>query len=106
MKWQRVLFWAVFLLLSAIVLDMLIGQKVASEDVMRWSDRLRNGGGILFGLAGLLWILEKVGLRVAGARCRACRKPIAHGKTYCADDMRKFVEQGRERLHQHRGSGV
>ena len=84
----------------------LIGQKVASEEVMRWSDRLRNGGGILFGLAGLLWILEKVGLRVAGARCRACRKPIAHGKTYCADDMRKFVEQGRERLHQHRGSGV
>ena len=107
MVWQRVLFWSLFLLMAAMALNYLIGHQVSPEPGMTvWVDRLRNGGAILLGIAALMWLLEKLGVRVSGARCADCKKTIQHGQTYCRDDFKRRLEEGRERLHQHRGSGV
>ena len=107
MKWQRIMFWSLFLLLAALAVNALVGKDTASEvGVQIWVNRLRNGGAILLAIAGLLWLLEKVGLRVSGARCQDCKKSIPHGQVYCREDFRRRLEDGRERLHQHRGTGV
>ena len=49
---------------------------------------------------------HEVGLRISGARCADCKKTIAHGQPYCRGDFKRRIDEGRERLHQHRGTGV
>ena len=59
-----------------------------------------------FAMALVLAVVEKIGLRVAGARCRTCRRRVPHGHAYCFDHLLLEQSAAREKLHGRRGIGV
>ena len=107
LSWRKLGRWGLVVLLVALVVHLFLGQSVASEETAElWSQRLFLGGGVLLGLATLLWLAEQMGLRVSGARCRDCKKIIQHGKLYCHDHLMKRAMDAREKLHGQRGMGI
>jgi hypothetical protein len=99
---------ALLLLVAALLIPALknMNREISEEPLDQWADRLMSGAFIVFGIAAVLAILEKFGLRVSGARCRDCRKPIEHGKLYCREHLRERVEKAREKYHGEKGMGI
>ena len=96
------------LLLAALLLPAFDqAMDLASEDQLTtWKGQLFTFAVGAFALAVVLGLVEKMGGRVAGARCRDCRKRIKHGSSYCFDHLMKRREAARERLHGERGLGI
>lgn len=95
------------LLLSALLLPAFDqAMNLASEDQLTtWKGQLFTFAMAAFGLAVVLGVIEKLGGRVSGARCKDCRKRIPHGHAFCFDHLMKRREAARERLHGERGVG-
>ena len=76
-------------LLLALVLPVVNrALSLAERDrVDTWADWMLWGAAVLLGLALLLWLLEKVGLRVAGARCEDCGRSVQYGRSLCHDHL-------------------
>jgi hypothetical protein len=99
---------ALLLLISALLLPVVahVQREVSEDPLEQWADHLLSGSFLIFGVAVLLAIIEKAGIRVAGARCKICRRPIEHGKIYCRDHLREMTEKAREKYRGERGMGV
>ena len=99
---------ALLLLFTALLLPALrhLERNISEEPLEQWADRLMTGALLAFVAAVALAILEKLGLRVAGARCKDCRRPIPHGRLYCADHLRTRIEAAKEKYHGERGMGI
>lgn len=98
----------VLVLLLAFVLPVVgemvdLAERGALDSWAGWAFRI---AGLLLGIALVLWVLEKVGLRVTGARCEDCRKPVPYGHSLCADHLRARTYAAREKMHGERGTGV
>lgn len=96
------------LLVAALLFPVLshVRRDVSDDPWEEWADRLMTGSFIVFGLAALLAVLDKLGMRVSGQRCMDCRKPIEHGKQYCRDHLKQRIDAAREKYHGQRGMGI
>ena len=104
----RVFRLALLLLVAALLLPVLshVQREVSDDPLEEWADRLLSGAFLALGVAVVLALLEKAGVRVAGAKCQDCRKPIEHGKLYCRDHLRARVEAAREKYRGQSGMGT
>jgi recombinational DNA repair protein (RecF pathway) len=59
----------------------------------------------MLALALVALILEKLGLKVSGARCADCRRRVQHGHRFCYDHLRERTFRAQERFHGQRGAG-
>jgi len=104
MRSHSLLRLALLLVLVALIAPTL---KVASDaKVQEWAQWLLRGAGAVAALAVVAWLLEKIGVRVAGARCADCRRRVPYGHAYCYDHLRDRTHAAREKLHGERGSGI
>ena len=96
------------LLVAALLFPVLahVRRDVTDDPLEAWADRLLSGSFLLIGAAVVLALLEKAGLRVAGAKCADCKRPIEHGKIYCRDHLKSRIEAAREKYRGERGMGV
>lgn len=99
---------ALLLLIAALLFPVLahVQREVSSDPLEEWADRLLSASLLAFGAAVILALLEKAGMRVSGARCADCRKPIEHGKLYCRDHLKARIEAAREKYHGEKGMGI
>ena len=100
MRSQLFLRCGLLLLLLALLLPAIDGAVglADADELNTWKGHLFALGLGAFGLALLLGIVEKLGLRVSGARCHDCRKRIPHGHAYCFDHLMGRRERARELL--------
>ena len=108
MSWRGLVRLGLALLLLALVAPVMLetvnlAERNDLDSLVGWFLR---GAGILLGLALVLYVLEKVGLKVSGARCVTCKRRISYGHAYCYDHLRDMTLKARERYHGERGSGV
>ena len=77
-----------------------------TDQLSSWKGQLFTVAMGAFALARVLAIFEKAGMRVAGARCRDCKKRIPHGHAYCFDHLMARQDKARDRMHGEHGLGV
>lgn len=108
MKAGRLLRLALLLVITALLLPAMNEAVVLADrdQLDSWQGLALKGAVGAFCLALLLSLVEKLGGRVAGARCRDCRRRVPHGHAYCLDHLQARRQQAQERLHRERGSGV
>ena len=104
----RVLRLGLLLLVAALLFPVLshLKREITEDPLDIWADHLLTGAFILIGVAIILSLLEKTGLRVSGARCADCKRPIEHGKLYCRDHLKARIEAAREKYRGHSGMGL
>ena len=98
----RVLRWGLFLVLVALIVPIVFESRRSLSDetgdvITTWV--LRAAGMTLAAALGI-WLLEKIGVTAAGARCRDCRKRIPYNHAYCQDHLKARTEAAREK-HRH-----
>lgn len=108
MRWQTLIRFGLLLLLVGLIGPVVIESARLAEgddtDAIRgW---VLQTSGLLLGGALVLWILEKTGLKVSGARCVDCRKRIQYGHAYCYDHLMARTNAAREKYHGERGMGI
>ncbi len=108
MRSQLVLRAGLLLVLLALMLPAIDSavDLASSDELTTWKGQLFTGALFAFGLALVLALFEKAGIKVAGARCRDCRKRIRHGHAYCFDHLISRREKAQGRIHGGRGLGV
>ena len=108
MRSQLFLRAGLLLIMAALLLPAFDqAMDLASDDELTtWKGHLFTFAVGAFGLAVLMGIVEKLGGRVSGARCKDCRKRIAHGHAYCFDHLMQRRHAAQERMHGQRGSGI
>lgn len=108
MRAAAILRIGLFGLLAAIVLPVLNTMvHLAEKDRLdSWSGWLFRGAGVVLGLAVVVWVLEKAGMRVSGARCKVCRRRVEYGRSLCHDHLRAQADTARAEHHGRRGMGV
>ena len=77
-----------------------------ADELTTWKGNLFTVAMLSFALALLLAIFEKVGFKVSGARCKDCKKRIAHGHAYCFDHLMARQQKAKDRMHGQHGLGV
>ncbi len=82
------------LVVGALVIPVL--RMSAHDQANVWSRWLLRGAGGVFVLALLIYVLEKIGMKAAGARCIDCRKRIPYGHSFCFDHLRDRTFRARE----------
>jgi hypothetical protein len=99
--------WALFLLLVALALNVLLTKNVVNDpDIDVWSGRLMTAGGVLLLVAALIWVVEKTGITKPTTKCPDCPRRIPKGHVYCHDHLKKRVDAAKERLHGQPGLGI
>jgi hypothetical protein len=96
------------LILLALMLPAIdrVVDLASSDELDTWKGHVFTVALSAFGLALVLAIFEKAGMKVAGARCRDCKKRIPHGHAYCFDHLMSRQDKARNRMHGQRGLGV
>ena len=104
----RVFRLGLLLLVAALLIPVLshVQRDVSDDPWEEWADRLMTGSFVVLGLAVVIGLLEKFGLRLSGQRCADCKKPIEHGKQYCRDHFKQRLDAAREKYHGQRGMGI
>lgn len=99
---------ALLLLVAALLFPVIshVRREVSDDPLEIWADRLLSLSFLIFGSAVVLALLEKFGVRVAGARCADCRRPIEHGRIYCRDHLKSRIEAAKEKYHGQKGMGI
>ena len=88
---------------------ILVAGQVWFPDSPQTADAARYaliGGGALLALGALLYLLEKMGVVILQYRCVRCGRVIPRGHVYCADHLKKSIEEARDKLHGEKGLGI
>ena len=97
----------VAVLLAFLVPVLGLSHELAAKDRLdTWAGWLLNGAGLSLAVALILYVLEKIGLRVSGSRCRDCHRSVPYGHAYCLDHLRVRTDAARDRHHGKPGMGV
>jgi hypothetical protein len=91
--------WGLLLVLVALGIQIFFHthRRVSEEALDRWSDHILLAAGALLVIAVVLWVMDKAGLLVSGARCKDCKRRVPFNHLYCLDHLRARTDAAREK---------